>query len=684
MALFFLFQILNLFIYPTDLKEMAYKSYLNGDFKKSIEYYKALYESEKDYNSLLELATIYKNIDDYKNAIYYFEKSLSIKEKPDVLSETGWLYFHTGDIEKAKSYFEKAFRIDNKNYSAVMGLSMAYSDMKDIVKTIEYLNIYKRIRGDYAGVDYLFAWNYVNFQMYDNAKEYLISVLRKDPSFIEARLPLAQIYLKELDYNNAWNQYYKILDYVPDHPVALKMVRILEGKLTRQPEDIRPPFKIINPTIISENYDVNDLRKSIKIKVAIGADDMGKHKKNREIRIRSFDRLMIYGLGSGKIYRDIGVGENITIKSENGGVSIYLSDKNLLNRFAKPFVIKPYDTRNGTVIIESDPKNYNSYFRYSDREYRGEIQIIPYSNYFGIINNVELELYLLGVVPREMEPKWPMEALKAQAVLARTEAVRRIKEGPHSKQGYHLCDTQHCQVYGGVISETNSTTKAVFDTEGEVLTYNNKLAYSFYHSNCGGYIQSSDEVKGWGKVPYLISHPDSIDNKSNGLSPWEFNMFIKKNPESNCNYPAMVHDSEFRWLKIIKRSDINFKLDKKYGIGELKSIMVLKRSRSGNVNSIKIVGTRRSVVIEKEHIIRNTFGLNSLKSTLFNIEINRYSDGRIRNIWFYGGGWGHSIGMCQGGAAGLAAKNNKNYKEILNFYFPGTKIKKLKYYKKRE
>ena len=668
------------FLLFSGLKELAYENYLNGNYLKAIEYYKALYESEGDPLALLDIAAIYKYMDNYPIAIEYLKKYSEIKKDTYVFSEIGWLYFHMSELELAEKYFNESFFLDNSNYLSILGLSMVYSERKNLIKSIDYLNIYKKIRGDYAGVDYLFAWNYVNFEMYDKAKEYLIETLKKDPSFVEARIPLAQIYLREEDYNNAYNQYYRILDYAKDHPLAKKMVSAIEGKLTKQPEDIRIPFRIVHPTIISDKYNIDLLDKSLKIKVAIGTDNMGNHRKNIRIKIRSFDKLFIYGYESNKFYRMIEKNESIIISYNKNGVAIYNNSNKLLNFFSKPFILRPSDPRNGTVIIEADKKNNNSYFKYSDREYRGEIIIVPYSGYFGVINKVELEYYLLGVVPREMEPKWPIEALKAQAVLARTEAARRFKEGPHKKNGYHLCDSQHCQVYGGVGSESNSTTKSVFETQGEILTYNNKLAYAFYHANCGGYIQAPDEVKGWGKIPYLYAHYDG-HKRDSGLSPWEFNIWIKTNPDAFCNYPGMIPDSHFRWLRIIKRSDINFLFDKKYFIGEIKNIIVLKRSKSGNVNSIKVVGSKKSVILDREHIIRSSFGLNSLKSTLFNVEINRFSNGKIRNIWFYGGGWGHSIGMCQSGAVGLSLKENKNYKEILNFYFPGTKIKKLRYVK---
>ncbi|HOW90262.1 MAG TPA: hypothetical protein PL037_08255, partial [Elusimicrobiales bacterium] len=105
-------------------------------------------------------------------------------------------------------------------------------------------------------------------------------------------------------------------------------------------------------------------------------------------------------------------------------------------------------------------------------------------------------------------------------------------------------------------------------------------------------------------------------------------------------------------------------------------------SPSGHVNSIKLVGSKKTVVVDREHLIRNILGFSSIKSTLFFIEVNRLRNGKVRNYWIYGGGWGHGIGMCQSGAAGLAGKYGRNYREIIEFYFPGTRIKKIKYIKR--
>jgi len=670
--------------YPQNLNEIAYNNYLQGNLTQAANQYKNIAEIYKDDPMpLLNAAMIYKQLDKYDQAIKLLQEAfIREPQNSEVLSEIGWLFFHLANYSEALPYFEKAIKLNSNNHRAILGIASVYSQLGDIVKTVEYLQKYKELRKDFSGVDYIFAWNYVNFKMYDKAEEHLINVLRKDPSFIEARLPLAGIYIREEKYNDAWNQYYRVLDYAPNHPIAKKMIKKIQGKLTKQPEDIRPPFKILRPTIVEHIDTINELKKSPKIRVAIGTNNKGEQGINKNLKFRSFGKIIVYGKKSKKEYAIIKPSQIWTIKFESGKISLISHDNIIYGNFSSAIILKPEDRKNGTIIFEADRNSTNPYFRYSDREYRGEIELYPIPGKgIGIVNLIELEIYLMGVVPAEMESQWPYEALKAQTVIARTQAILRAKSGPHKKSNYHICDTDHCQVYKGVNIEANSTNKAILDTEGEILTYHGKLAYSFYHSNCGGHIQASKEVEGWGDVPYLVSKMDYSENKD--LSPWEFNLWIKDNPQAYCNYPGAVKNSEFRWMKIIKKNDLEYKLNRDYGIGELVSIIPLKRSRAGNINSIKIIGTKKTISINKEHLIRNAFGFNSLKSTLFWLEINRFKNRKIRNFWFYGGGWGHSIGMCQSGAAGMAGKENKDYTEILKFYFPETKIKKVKYVKKK-
>ncbi len=673
-------QISNCF--SQDFSKLAYENYLNGNISKAAEYYlrQSQIEPSNPY-PLLNAAMCEKQKDNYEAAIELLQKAYALNTSDsDILSEIGWLKFHLADYESSMLFFEKSVKLNPYNSRAYLGLSSVYAQLEDIVKTLENLKKYEELRKEFSGVDYIYAWNYVNFKLYDKAREHLINVLRDDPSFVEARLPLAGIYLREGKYNEAWNQYERVLDAAPGHPLAREMLNKIKGKLTSQPEDIRPPFKIKNPTVTEYIDAIGELKKSPSIRVALGANNKGEHWPNKEISFRSFDTLKIIGKKSGREFARIPPGEIWKAVYNGSSFSIISENKVVYGNFTGPVKIMPENKKTGTVIIESQRSNSNPYFRYSDRQYRGYIEISLWSKGLSLINVVPLEIYLLGVVPAEMEPKWPFEALKAQAVLARTQAVIRAQSGPHKKQGYHICDTEHCQVYRGINIENNNSNNAVVDTEGVILTYRGRPAYCFYHSNSGGYIQASKEVNGWGDVPYLVSKADFI--KGDFLSPWEFNLWMKENPPSYSNYPGVVKGSEYRWMKIIKKKDLEYKLNRDYKIGELIDIIPLKRSRAGNVNSIKIVGSKRSVIIEKEHLIRNAFGFSSLKSTLFMLEINRFKNRKIRNFWFYGGGWGHGIGMSQSGAAGMAGKYGNNFKEILEFYFPGTKIKKMRYIKK--
>jgi len=665
----------------------AYELYLKGDLLQSASAYLALAEVQPEQvKPLLNAAMCQRQAGRYNDAANTLVRALERDPRnSDIYSELGWLRFHQADYTGARSAFETAIRIQALHSRAELGLASVYSNLEEKEKTLEHLEKYRALRPDFAGVDYILAWNYMNFNMRKEAEEALIEALRKDPSFTEARLPLAGIYARQGKFNEAWNQYYRVLDYAPGHPIASKMMKVLEGKLTKQPEEIRPPFKITKPLEMPPLDALEKLSSSVKIRVGIGATNTGKQGRNNFLKFRSFEGLTVSGKSSGKVFATIPPDEIWTALYEDGHVVLKSPDGTVYGRFTGPILLKPAQA-DGSVIFEASSKIKNPFFRGADRQYRGIMELYPIAGRgVGVVNIIETELYLLGVVPSEVAPQWPYEALKAQAVIARTQVlIRRARGGIHKAEGYHLCDGEHCQAYRGKSNEANTTTRAVVETEGEILTYHGRPAYTFYHSNCGGWTQASKEVTGWGDSPYLVTKPDIAPDKHlDPLDPWDFQLWITDNPQANCNYPGRVRSSEFRWMKIIRQKDMTFRVNKDYPVGELVNIIPLRRSPSGNVNSLKLVGKKRTVVVTKEHLIRNVLGFTSLKSTLFEIEVNRFKNGKVRNYWIYGGGWGHAIGMCQSGAAGLAGKFNLDYKAILNFYFPGTDIRRIKYVKKK-
>ncbi|MEE9316373.1 MAG: SpoIID/LytB domain-containing protein [bacterium] len=279
--------------------------------------------------------------------------------------------------------------------------------------------------------------------------------------------------------------------------------------------------------------------------------------------------------------------------------------------------------------------------RVNGRRYRDGIKIsLNNKGNLNVINELGVEGYIYGVMTREVSPEWPIEALKAQAVVSRTYVMKNL--GKYDKQGFDLSATITSQVYGGGESEDPRTSKAVDLTQGEVVTYKGELIKSFFHSNCGGHTEDVTNVwEGEGRLPYL-----------KGVV---------------CPFCKKTH--QYYWEKTIKKKMLEQKLNEKgYNVEDIKKIKILGRSSSGRVTYLKIYHQRGRLKIKASRF-RMVMGPNLIKSTLFAME---HIGNRIK---FYGRGWGHGVGMCQWGAKGMAERR-ANYRQILRYYYPKTKIEK--------
>lgn len=323
-----------------------------------------------------------------------------------------------------------------------------------------------------------------------------------------------------------------------------------------------------------------------------------------------------------KLQRPIKSNNYINLKSENGFVIFsfdgYLKEMDKL--IANEIVITLGDNDSIAIkdkndyILYSFGNNDNIYISSIDEfepivkvendRYRDYLTFIRNGNKIDVINYVSLNHYLYGVVPREMPSTFPLEALKAQAIASRTFALKNINK--HIKEGYNLCDSTDCQVYGGYDSETEITNRAVDETIGIVLKYNNELIEASYHSNSGGYTEDSANV--WGiSYPYLKAVED------------EFSVGL---PNSN-------------WQIILSSSDIRNRLLKNnINIGEIVSLTPTEILGNGRVVKLKIVGTNGEIILEKDKI-RQVFGYSDIKSNWFDIrKINGNNlDNSIKEIY---------------------------------------------------
>ncbi len=276
------------------------------------------------------------------------------------------------------------------------------------------------------------------------------------------------------------------------------------------------------------------------------------------------------------------------------------------------------------------------------KSYPGNIQIIrEKSGKLIAVEEAKLEEYLNGVLPHEMWAKWPLEALKAQAVVSRTYAL--FKELTKKHEDYALSSDVLGQVYGGSSLSTRPTRMAVQLTQGEVLTYKGKLFPAYFHSTCGGQTTRADYIWPIRKHPALMG----------------------------VKCPYCVNSKHYRWESSLKPDEIKTILRKKgWMVGDIKKIIPQKIDKSGRAREILIKHSLGETSLPANDF-RLIVGGSNIKS-LKDLEVSELPD----RIVFKGLGWGHGAGLCQWGAKTMAAQG-RSYKEILEFYYPGSKITRI-------
>ena len=278
-----------------------------------------------------------------------------------------------------------------------------------------------------------------------------------------------------------------------------------------------------------------------------------------------------------------------------------------------------------------------------NKSYRGALRLLPRKGKIHVLNRVPVEEYLRGVVPVEMPADWNAEAVKAQAVAARTYALGHRKR--HGQEGYDICATTHCQQYGGKEAERLAASKAIDATYGEVLNQGGKLIDAVFHTDSGGMTENSEDV--WGsRIPYLRAAREMRQ----GTYPWEKN----------------ITATELTGL--LARRGKNIGELKKIELSPLKFDKAGKdRTVSGRVKNVIFIGKNGRASLSGNDLR----GMLGLKSTVFSMSLNR-------NVVFVKGyGWGHGLGLSQYGAKAYADSGHWDYKKILLHYYKGAELKKL-------
>ena len=338
-----------------------------------------------------------------------------------------------------------------------------------------------------------------------------------------------------------------------------------------------------------------------------------------------------------------------------------------------------YEQRENTFVLKNVRIGIGFHWdRYEDQEFQGTLEIK--SNPDGTetaINTIDLEDYLCSVISSEMSANSPMELLKAHAVISRSWAIRAMQKPNH--EGFHVCADDHCQRYEGLRRMSERAVEAVRATAGQVLMYGDEICDCRYYKCCGGKTEVWRTCWEDIDVPYIQSvecpycNPKHIKAlSSHGAR--SFNFLL-----STCLNDYDQETTDFHdWKGTYTADELSEIIRTKSGIdfGQITDLIPLRRGASGRIYELKIVGTKRTEIIGKELKIRLWLSKTCLYSSWFDVEKSFSSPargGREGLFHLTGHGWGHGAGLCQIGAAQMAAEGH-SYEEILHFYYHGTRL----------
>lgn len=312
--------------------------------------------------------------------------------------------------------------------------------------------------------------------------------------------------------------------------------------------------------------------------------------------------------------------------------------------------------------------------------YAGSFVVQPnsYGDYT-LVNKVELETYLRGVVPHEIGGNAPKAAVEAQTIIARTYALRNTRR--FEADNYQLCATTHCQVYHGLSGTSPVADAAIMATRGLVLTYNNELVDALYSSTSGGVTSNFSDIWNGENRPYLkpiIDAPRPIWNLAEQSLDKEANFRKFISLEKGFNETGR---SLFRWQKQSSLTELTRDLQRylsriRHPLADFKTIKemrVAQRAPSGRILKLEVVTDLGVVTLEKNEV-RSAF--TPPRSTLFYLEPVYDSQKNLAGYKFIGGGFGHGVGLSQFGSYNLA-KLGWTAEQILQFYYPGTVVQPL-------
>lgn len=338
---------------------------------------------------------------------------------------------------------------------------------------------------------------------------------------------------------------------------------------------------------------------------------------------------------------------SVCLASENIRVVVADNQRTVTLKSPAGLVMDPSAGREKKIIFKSSSigtrpvrvSSSGTFIQVNGKSYRGWIELRKKKNgLLRVVNDLDIEDYLRGVVASEIPYDWEFEALKAQAVASRTYALYQKRKA--GKRAYHILASVNSQVYAGKSGERETAARAVRETEGIVITYNGQAIPAFYHSSCGGHTENASEL-------------------------WDLDQPYLRGVACECQRISKYG----AWEKRVSRARLVAALaGRGYGVNAIDSVSINGITRAGRARELTIGSSGGTINIPAEKF-RAAVGYSAIPSVFFEIELSG------RDIVISGRGLGHGVGLCQWGAREMAQRG-LDYQSILRHYYPGTRLMK--------
>jgi SpoIID/LytB domain protein len=477
------------------------------------------------------------------------------------------------------------------------------------------------------------------------------TALRQDPEFRNAYFPLGVLLLASGNYSEAYTYLNRANQAFPRNPAITRRLNEAARQVPESERNPRPPARV------AERRKITASPPKVK-SIPIPGLTL--------VRICLAEQQSLISIKTGGAYTlrsDPGAytgseSEQLWIELRNGRILVQNQSERNIALSDKPITLE-YADRDSTTILSG--------FTSEDRAYRGSIEFRLDSGGITLINILNIEEYLYGVIPAEMPASWPSEALKAQAIAARSYTLANM--GQYDAKGFDLYGSVLSAAYRGVTGEARAATAGVDATRGMYLRAEGKPMQAYYSANHGGY--SEDSVSVWGSDTYNPAVPDKlVPLRTDWLPLQDLTMWIRERPPSYSSMPNLHSSQAYRWEKWVSAEELHSRNAEYGALGDVLQVISRGRGISGRINEVELKGSQGSMRIKGDRI-RSRLG--GLRSNLFTIRSKIGKDGKPEYFIFQGAGWGHGVGMDQSGAAGMA-QAGFSAPQILAHYYPRAEL----------